>query len=54
MQKMMETDSLKVEEDINLANVICKMDGYVASDIRHLVDKAAHLAASEAGEEFHF
>ena len=50
VQELIKTDSLIVEKDINLTNVTSKMDGYVATDIRHLVDKAAHLAASEAGE----
>lgn len=49
-KKMLETDGLNVEKDINLCSVTSKMDGYVATDVRHLIDKATHLAASEAGD----
>lgn len=50
VQKMLETDGLKIEDDINLNTTVSKMDGYVAIDVRHLIDKAMHLAASEAGK----
>ncbi|KAK4022478.1 hypothetical protein OUZ56_007940 [Daphnia magna] len=49
VRKMLETDGLKIEDDINLNTTVSRMDGYVAIDVRHLIDKAMHLAASEAG-----
>jgi hypothetical protein len=52
VRKLLETDGLNVEEDINLTSITSKMDGYVATDVRHLIDKATHLAASEAGKTF--
>lgn len=50
VRKMLETDGLKIEDDINLNTTVSRMDGYVAIDVRHLIDKAMHLAASEAGK----
>jgi len=53
VRKLLETDGLNVEEDINLSSITSKMEGYVATDVRHLTDKATHLAASEAGKTFY-
>ena len=49
MQAALENHSLTTENEINLASLAAKMDGYVALDMRQLVVKAAHLAASETG-----
>lgn len=49
IRKLLETSSIKVEENIDVSSIISKMDGYVAIDIRHIVDKAIHFAASQAG-----
>lgn len=51
IQKLFENDALNVETNINLTHTVTKMDGYVATDVRHLIDKAVHIAASEAGKK---
>lgn len=51
IQKLFENDALIVETNISLIHAVSKMDGYVATDVRHLVDKAVHIAASEAGKK---
>ena len=52
LEKLLESSPFKNDENLNFSGVVSKMDGFVAADIRHLVDKAIHLAASEAGTIF--
>ena len=51
MQAALENQGFVVENEINLAGLAPKMDGCVALDVRQLVVKAAHLAASETGRK---
>lgn len=50
IRKLFESDFIKIEPNINMANAMSKTDGYVALDIRHLVNRTVHLAASDSGK----
>lgn len=49
LEKLLKTSPLKIDNNVNLSGLGCKMDGFVATDIRSSVDKAIHLGVSEAG-----
>lgn len=49
IQAVLQNKGLDIERNVDYNSVTSRMDGYVAVDIEHVIDKAAHLAVSDSG-----
>lgn len=51
IQAVLENKGRRLESDVVLADIVSKLDGYVAVDIENVIDKAAHLAITDSGSD---